>query len=306
MKLSNMVKRESVLCIQGAPDKWGVIRQMIDALDQTPFVLELPETLRSTFFAEIERREQLGSTGLGEGIALPHARINGLERPLIAFATVKDGVDFDAPDGLPAQLIFLILLPASRADLGVKINSACSRFLMQPDIRAELLQADGPDHLLTIMKKADLEIDTPITALDLMRPQRVTLSPDQAFEEATQLMHRSRTVAAPVLDPERRIIGEVNCNTLFQRELPDYIRQLHSVPHIADFSPFHGYFSHGKNLTVNDVMNPCESMIQPEGSLLEIIFLLSVKKHPLLYVCRGEQLVGVIDPITVMDKIINL
>ncbi len=306
MKLSNLLSKEAILQIAGRPDKWSVIRQMIEALGRIQFVSELPEALRGSFFGEIERREKLGSTGLGEGIAFPHARIEGLERPLMAFATVKEGVDFESADGLPAQLIFLILLPAARAELGVKINSACSRFLMQPEIRTALLEAASPAEILNTMQQAALEIDTPIIALDLMRPERVRLAQKQPIQEATQLMHRCRTVAAPVLDGERRIVGEINCNVIFEQELPDYIRQLHSVPHLTDFSPFHEYFTEDTSRSVGDLMTPCGSIIDEKGSLLEILYLLSVKKYPLLYVCRNERLIGVIDPITVMDKILNL
>jgi len=306
MKLSNILKKEAILQIETATDKWDLIQQMLTALGNTPFASELSSELSHSFFTEIERREKLDSTGLGEGIALPHARLNGLERPMVAFATLNQGVDFDAPDGLPAQLVFLILLPTSRAELGVKINSACSRFLIHKENREKLLHATSADEILNIMEQAAFEIDAPIIALDLMRPERVSLSLDQPIQEATQLMHRSHSVAAPVLDADRRVVGEINCKILFERELPGYIKQLHSVPHISDFSPFRKYFTDSTHLTVGDLMEKSASVIDEKGSLLEIIFLLSVKNHPLLYVCRDEKLIGVIDPITVMDKILNL
>ena len=306
MKLSKILNKDSILILSDATDKWDLIQQMIDALLKTPFAAELPETLRESFFEEIERRENVGSTGLGEEIALPHARMNGLERPLVAFAVVQNGVDFDSPDGLPAKFAFLTLLPAARAELGVKVNSAYGRFLMQPEVRVALLRATSAEDVLHIMDQTSLEIDAPIIALDLMRPERVRLKKELSIQEAMQVMHRSRTTAAPVLDADQQVIGELNCNHLFHRELPDYIRQLHSVPHITDFSPFQSYFSQNADLTVGDLMNDCESIIDENGSLLEIIFLLSVKKHPLLYVCRDKKLIGVIDPITVMDKILNL
>ena len=306
MKLSNLLGKDSILLIDGATDKWDVIRQMLDLIAQSPFVAELNETLRNSFFDEIERREKLGSTGLGEGIAFPHARIDGLGRPLMAFAVVRNGVDFEAPDGEPARLVFLSLLPGRRAELGVKINSVCSRFLMQPAIRQALLDASDKESVLGIMEQNTLDIDAPIIALDLMRAERLRLTPDLSGNEATQLMHRARSVAAPVIDEAGHIIGELNCNNLFQRELPDYITKLHNVPHISDFRPFENYFSEDAKLTVRDLMNECDSIIEEDASLLEIIFLLSVQKHPMLYVCRNGELIGVIDPITVLDRVLNL
>ena len=156
------------------------------------------------------------------------------------------------------------------------------------------------------MEQNTLEIEAPIIALDLMRPERLRLTPDLSGNEATQLMHRSRMVAAPVVDTNGNVIGEINCNTLFQRELPDYITKLHSVPHISDFHPFEGYFTEDAYLKVRDLMSESAAIIDENASLLEIIFLLSVRKHPMLYVCRNGQLIGVIDPITVLDRVLNL
>jgi mannitol/fructose-specific phosphotransferase system IIA component (Ntr-type) len=305
MKLSSVLSKESILQIETNSDKWCVIRAMIDQLNRLPFVAELNPSIKSSFFREVEQREKFGCTGLGQDLAFPHARIEGLERPLVAFATIRNGVDFGAPDDRPARLVLLILLPAGRPELGVKLISVCSRFFQQTEVRNALLEAAGAEEIHRIIDQNSLEIDAPIIALDLMRGEPLRLTPDLPGREATQLMHRWRAVAAPVVDQEQHVIGELNCNTLFLRELPDYITRLHSVPHISDFRPFQKYFSHDSHLTVGDLMDECTSVIDENGSLLEIIFLLSVKKHPLLYVCRNGLLIGVIDAITVVDKVLN-
>ena len=306
MKLSNILDKNAILLLEKATDKWDVIHQLLDQLSKTPFVSEFGEELCDTFLAELELRESLGSTGLGEGVAFPHARIEQLGRPLMACAIIRDGVDFGAPDGKPAQLIFLSLLPARRAELGVKINSVCSRFMLQPGIRETLLTASSAAEIVSIIEQNTLEIDAPIIALDLMRAERIRLQPDLSGNQATQLMHRSRTVAAPVVDESGRIIGELNCANLFYRELPDFITKLHSVPPVSDFRPFEKYFSEDAHHTVKDLMTDCDSIIEEKASLLEIIFMITVKKHPVLYVCRDGRLVGVIDPITVLDRVLNL
>ena len=307
MKLSGILKRESILQIENAPDKWSVIRTMVDTLTDSAFADDLDPAVKASLYEEIEQREKIGTTGLGEGIAFPHARINGLERPLIAFATIPNGVDFDAPDGKPAQLVFLFLHPAKRVELGVKINAICSRFLIRPEIRKALLDATSPEEIYQVMQQNNLEIDAPIIASDLMRNRRFRLTADLPLHEATQLMHRHRTVASPVVNASDEVVGELNCNTIFERELPDYIKHLHSVPHISDFKPFQNYFTNDAQATVGDFMNDCGSaIVEEDASLLEIIFQLSVQKQPLLYVCRDSKLIGVIDAVTVIDKVINL
>jgi len=307
MKLSTILQKESILQFDTVSDKETLLKAMTDALVQSPGAAGLPKELTDTFYLEIEEREKQGSTGLGEGIAFPHARINGLERPLIAFATISKGVEFGAPDGIDSTLVFLFLFPAQRVELGVKIHSTCSRFLIQPEIREALLSSKSADEILTIMQQNRLEIDAPIIALDLMRNKRFRLTPDMPLHEATQMMHRNRTIASPVLNENNEVIGELNCNQIFERELPDYIKGLHSVPHIPDFKPFQSYFNDEKNTSVGDFMNTCKtSSVNEDATILEIVFLLSVKKLPLLYVCRDNKLLGVIDAVTVADKIFNM
>jgi len=306
MKLLNILSKDLILQIDEVPDKTALIQMMVDKILQTPFGSELPQEVKDAFFNEVKKREDIGSTGLGEEVAFPHARINGLERPLIAFASIKKGVEFDSPDELPVHLAFLFLFPARRAELGVKIHAVCGRILIKPEIRKVLMDAESVDEIYSILEKENPEIDSPVIALDVMRPERLRLTPDISINEATQLMHRSRAIAAPVVDEKQHIVGELDCAKLFERELPDYIKLLHSVPHIADFKPFQQYFVQDSRLTVGGAMSECKSMVNEDATLLEIVFLLSVKKYPLLYVCRDGQLLGVIDAITVADKIFNL
>lgn len=306
MKLSSLLSQDSILQLDTVVDKWDLIRQMVARLEQTSFVGELDAVLKSSFIEEINRREELGSTGIGDSVAFPHARIENLDRVLVAFATIRQGVDFEALDGAPAHMAFLCLLPGKRGDIGVKILAVCSQFLSQPDIRGALLNAAGPKEIMRIMEQSQVDVDTPLIALDMMRPARLRLTRDMPAFEATQLMHRSRAIAAAVVDADDHVIGEVNCNLLLQRELPDYMTQLHSVPHISDFRPFEKYFTENARLCVGELMNTDVATVNEDASLLEIVFLLSIKKHPLLYVCRNEQLIGVIDPITVLDRVLNL
>jgi CBS domain-containing protein len=169
------------------------------------------------------------------------------------------------------------------------------------------LKAASPADIISIAQENDMEIDSPVIALDLMRSKRFRLNPQMPLHEATQLMHRNRTLASPVLNANDEIVGELNCNQIFERELPDYIKHLHSVPHITDFKPFQRYFVDGDEMTVGEFMNECsDATVNEDATMLEIVFLLSVKKHPLLYVCRDNKLLGVIDAVTVADKIFNM
>lgn len=107
-------------------------------------------------FDRLAEREQLGSTALGHGVALPHARIEGIERPVGALLTLASGVDFDAPDGAAVDLVFGLLVPADEPDEHLKILAALAERLADDALRARL-RACSEREVCTVL--ADLRGD---------------------------------------------------------------------------------------------------------------------------------------------------
>ena len=95
----------------------------------------------ATVICEIEKREQLGSTGMGGGIAVPHARIAGLARPGGVLAKLRRGIDFAAIDGKPVDLVFLLLLPAATQGESLPALAAVARRLRDASTAARLREA---------------------------------------------------------------------------------------------------------------------------------------------------------------------
>jgi PTS system nitrogen regulatory IIA component len=98
-----------------------------------------------TIFAELSKRESLGSTGMGDGIAIPHATYARLHRTFGLAARVKPAVDFDAIDGKPVDLVFLLLTPASSEKTHLNALAAISRRLRNRDVTEKLRAIAGPD-----------------------------------------------------------------------------------------------------------------------------------------------------------------
>jgi len=92
-------------------------------------------------------RERLGSTGVGEGVAIPHAKLSGLRDLVGCFARVPSGVSFDAIDRKPVHLLFVLLVPENSAGAHLKALARVSRLLRSPELRTELLGSDQPSVL---------------------------------------------------------------------------------------------------------------------------------------------------------------
>ena len=101
---------------------------------------------RSLVFESLFARERLGSTGLGQGVAIPHGRIKGLKEALAAFIRMKEPIPFDAPDGKPVSLIFVLLVPERATDLHLQILSELAQMFSDSPFRERLrAAADGAE-----------------------------------------------------------------------------------------------------------------------------------------------------------------
>ena len=100
---------------------------------------------RSQVFDSLFAREKLGSTGLGQGIAIPHGRIKGLKEAVGAMIRMREPIPFDAPDGQPVNLIFVLLVPERATDLHLQILSELAQMFSDQAFRDQLLAATSAD-----------------------------------------------------------------------------------------------------------------------------------------------------------------
>ena len=100
---------------------------------------------RNHVFDSLFAREKLGSTGLGQGIAIPHGRIKGLKEAVGAMIRMHEPIPFDAPDGQPVNLIFVLLVPERATDLHLQILSELAQMFSDPAFRDRLLSSTGAD-----------------------------------------------------------------------------------------------------------------------------------------------------------------
>jgi PTS system nitrogen regulatory IIA component len=136
MKVEEFLSPAEVLIGMPAPDKKWLLG---DLARRAGSVLKLsPDTILS----ELSKREDLGSTGLGEGVALPHARFRALTKPYGMLARLKQGIDFDAIDNRPVDIVFLLLLPASPQGEQLNALASVARRLRNKDVLREIRAAD--------------------------------------------------------------------------------------------------------------------------------------------------------------------
>jgi PTS system nitrogen regulatory IIA component len=138
MTIANLLAPENVLLDLRAGDK----RQLLCRLAR--HLASALEIDAETAAAALLRREELGSTGMGDGIALPHARLPGLARARGLFARLRPAMDFQAMDGRPVDLVFLLLLPDGERGPGLNALAHAARRLRDPEVVQALRRASSP------------------------------------------------------------------------------------------------------------------------------------------------------------------
>jgi PTS system nitrogen regulatory IIA component len=127
-------------------------RQALQAMAET--LAKAADIDPRAVFDAVLLRERLSGTGVGEGVAIPHAPVAGLKRPIGALARLEPAQDFDALDGRPADLVFMLLAPPERGADHLKALARVSRFLRRADMREKLRGARGADELFALIAGA--------------------------------------------------------------------------------------------------------------------------------------------------------
>ena len=150
MKISEFLNIEAIEPELGASNKPGVIRELVGLL------LRAAPTLDPNAIVDVlSRREKLQSTGIGQGIAIPHGRTDAVSAITACFGRSVSGVDFQSLDGEPTHLFFTLLVPEEAQGAHLKALARLSRLLKKTELRQRLMDASDAESLYAILVEED-------------------------------------------------------------------------------------------------------------------------------------------------------
>ena len=150
MKITDLLSEGAIQLDGIASNKQEVINKLIDLMMNNGNIVNKEEYRRV-----VMKREEEGTTGIGEGIAIPHGKSEAVSKPGLAAMVIQDGVEFDSLDGKPAKLLFLIAAPNTKDNIHLDVLSRLSTLLMDTEFRAALLDAKTPKEFLTCIDRAE-------------------------------------------------------------------------------------------------------------------------------------------------------
>ncbi|MFO7639048.1 MAG: PTS sugar transporter subunit IIA [bacterium] len=147
-KVSELLASDAILLRLESSDKIEVIRELA-----RPLIANGTVTDENTFFEAILRRENLESTGIGLGVAIPHARTPAVAQTALAFGRSEAGVDFNSLDGKPAFLVFLIAAPEDRKTEYIMTLARVSRLMRRDEARIALNRAQTAEEVIAVVQQ---------------------------------------------------------------------------------------------------------------------------------------------------------
>ena len=150
MKIMDILVQDAVILNLGVQSKRDVLAEMAVALAKVE-----PQIESDRLLEVLEEREALQSTGIGEGVAIPHGKLAGLDRLVASFARSTEGVDFDSIDNQPTHHFFLLVVPDHSGGQYLKALARISRFFRDPKFRQLLSDAETLEDLVRIIEDED-------------------------------------------------------------------------------------------------------------------------------------------------------
>lgn len=150
MRILDFLNKDSIELNLKSSSKKEVIEELVEILEKKGLLIDKKTVLDSLF-----EREELGSTGIGQGIAIPHSKTKGVKELVGVFGISKKGVDFDALDGEPVNIFFLLLTPEGAAGLMLKALARVSNFLKNKFYRKKILEANSKDNIIQVIEEEE-------------------------------------------------------------------------------------------------------------------------------------------------------
>lgn len=152
MRITDLLDRRSVSLTAAPGSKSEALDMAVDLMVRSEKISD-----RDAYRAQVYLREEESTTGIGEGIAIPHGKCDAVKKPGLAAMVIKDGVEFESLDDEPVTLLFLIAAPNTEDNVHLDVLSKLSVMLMDEDFTAALRNAQSVDEFMDIIDKADQE-----------------------------------------------------------------------------------------------------------------------------------------------------
>ncbi|MBM4163071.1 MAG: CBS domain-containing protein [Lentisphaerae bacterium] len=284
-----------ILCQAPQRNHDDVIRTLVYRLAGNHGIAD-PQAITEAVIA----REQATSTVMPHGVAIPHARLSGIERPYVAVATSREGFHFD---GHTIYLVLLVLVPMDKPTLYLQTLRSIAGILREDDATQHLAALKTAEEVLRFFQTGGLKLPAYICAADIMTPPGITLRDNASLKAAIDILSDNDIDEVPVVDKEGDLVGVVSASALLNVCLPDYLLWMDDLSPIQNFEPFAEVLRKEHNTWLSEIMSERFAFVQVGSPAIQVAAEFARQNVVQCYVLKARRLMGVITLRTFLHKI---
>ena len=293
--LLSFFDESDVICQAPQQERDDVIRALVTRLTDNHGISD-PQAIIEAVIA----REEATSTVMPHGIAIPHARLAGIDRPYLAIATSQWGFQFD---GSNIHLVLLVLVPMDKPTLYLQTLRLIARVLREDNAVMRLASLEKTGEVMRFLQTDGLKLPAYICAADLMTPPTITLRDNASLKDAIDLFTENDYQGVPVLDKDNDLVGVVSASTLLNVCLPDYLLWMDDLSPIQNFEPFAEVLRKEHNTWLSEIMSENYAFVQVSSPAIQVAAEFVRQNVAQCYVLKEKRLAGVITLRTFLHKI---
>jgi len=251
--------------------------------------------------AAILAREELGGTLLGNGLAIPHARLDQFDDLLVGIVIPETPIRSEAGEELRCIVVFLTL----KAGTSVYLQTLASfaRIGQDPVLYPALLACRSPSEVIQTL--GNVYVEQGMTVKDIMSPNLYTVQPHSSLKDLADLFYKYHISYAPVVSDEQDLLGEVDVIDLLKAGIPEYAAMIGNLDFLSQLKPFEELLNNEDTIPVRDIMRAAKLTLQLDTSLIRTAMLMTTHKRRHIPVVEEGRVLGIVSFMDLLSKVLR-
>lgn len=243
----------------------------------------------------VRQREAAAPTFLSPGVAMPHARVGGISRTLVAIATSAspEGFSFAGAEW-PARLVVLAVAPLEAPAAYLRVAAAIARRLEAPGALDDVCSRTSAEDVAAFFAPEGVSLHGNVHAADLMEKPTETLRDTDSVKDAIDRIVATGCPEIPVVDKEGDLVGVASARALLRLCIPDYLLWMEDLSGFSDFQPFETLLRKESHTWLSDITDDDYASVQADGPAIAVAEAMARRGTDTCYVLDGARLVGVV------------
>ncbi len=284
------IAEANIVCGLSSATSRGAVLELATSLSRT-----VPGISPEEIAAAVMTREDLMPTVIAKGLAVPHARFDGLKTVSVALGTSPRGIDFNASSMPPVNIVVLVISPKQDPAAHLKVISALAKEFKNDSDLQRISEAKSPSELLALLSKYSEAVPDYITAMDLASKKNPVLEEGDSLKTLIETFATRKTMDIPIVDSDGDVRGQISIEDILKASLPEHLLWMEDLSPILRFQPFAELLKKDSETKLADIMR--DDYVAVEGDLpaIQVAKIFLMQKIRQIIVLKSGKFAGTIE-----------